>query len=331
MVKKIKKKIRCAIVGLGRIGSTLEFDRLREKPASHAGAIANHPECEIVAGCDINPEKRKAFYKQWGCKALFDDYRNMLAKFAIDILHIATPPNTHKEILKSALMNKIPVIICEKPLAAHIRDAREMVRLAEKSQSKILINHERRYAINYARLKKIIEDQRYGRLVSLNAKVFMGYTAKAKDVLLHDGTHMIDLLHYLKGNKLEVQFSMGNPLSRLNPLCVLLKLGEVPVCLEVGPGRDHIVFEVDASFEFGRVVVGNGVYVEYESKPSPYYEKMRSLRQKNIKLTKTEYFSRMFKEAVAIYKGIKENPTSSIKDAFLAMQVIEKIIRKSKC
>ncbi|MCX7678068.1 MAG: Gfo/Idh/MocA family oxidoreductase [Spirochaetes bacterium] len=324
-----KKKIRCAIVGLGRIGSTLEFDRLREKPASHAGAIARHPECELVGGCDINPAKREAFRTAWGCSKLYSDYGQMLKECEIDILHIATPPETHFDILKAALKHNVPVIVCEKPLAADLSDAQKMAKMAKLSNSKILVNHERRYALNYAHVKRIIQSQRYGRVVSLWAKVFMGYRAKAKDVLLHDGTHMIDLLHYLMERDLAVKFAMGDPLSNSYPLCALLKAGEVPVFLEVGPGRDHIVFEIDVSFEFGRIVVGNGIYEEFESDVSPFYENMRSLKRKKVIFKKTEYFSRMFDDAVAIFKGEKRIPTSSIDDGYRAMKVIDEIVRRA--
>ncbi|GHV88670.1 hypothetical protein AGMMS50267_10300 [Spirochaetia bacterium] len=39
------KKIPVAIIGLGRIASLLEDDRLREKPCTHAGAITANPDC----------------------------------------------------------------------------------------------------------------------------------------------------------------------------------------------------------------------------------------------------------------------------------------------
>lgn len=321
--------IRCAIIGLGRIGSTLEFDHLREKPASHAGAIAAHPECEIVAGCDSNPAKCNAFKKDWSCDSVYDAYERMLDECEIDILHIATPPETHCEILKCALLHNIPVIVCEKPLAADLSDAEKMARMAKKSSSRIIINHERRYALNYARAKRIIDSRQYGRAVSIIAKVCMGYRSKAADVLLDDGTHMVDLLRFLTGCKLKVQHVMGDPSSRNTPLASLIAAGDTVVLFEVGPGRDHIVFEVDISFETGRLRVGNGLYEEYESAESPYYERMKSLKRKDVSCGKTEYFKRMFDDAVAIFKGEKQKPDSSIEDGLEAMRVIDQIVKRS--
>ncbi len=323
---KSLQRIRCAIIGLGRIGSALEFDRFREKPASHAGAIMSHPDCDIVAGCDVDSEKRRAFRKAWNCNALYDDCARMLDECEIDILHIATPPDTHRAILECALGHTIPVIVCEKPLAATLTDAEEMAHMAEKSHSRIIINHERRYALNYAHVKKVIASQQYGRLVSIAAKVYMGYRSKAADALLDDGTHMIDLLRFLANEELLVHSVMGDAASTREPLCALMKAGAVPMLLETGPGRDHIVFEVDLSFERGRIVAGNGIYEEYESAESPYYEHMKSLRRKDISFVKTEYFKRMFDDAVALFKDEKTAPDSTLKDGLAAMRVIDCII-----
>jgi predicted dehydrogenase len=326
MTKEKKHRIRCAVVGLGRIGSTLEFDRLREKPASHAGAISAHPECRIVAGCDTDSKKRDAFSRAWRCASLYDDYANMLRECAIDILHIATPPETHHDILRAALEQAIPVIVCEKPLAATRVDGESMARMAKDAPSRIIINHERRYALNYARTKEVIDRGVYGKMVSIVAKVHMGYRAKAAEVLLDDGTHMVDLLRFLTGKNLNVHCAMGDPASKEVPLVAVMSPGGVPILLEVGPGRDHIVFEVDISFQHGRIVVGNGVYEEYESTESPFYEHMKSLKKKRIVFRKTEYFKRMFDEAVALYKGEKKVSSSTIEDGLEALRVIEEII-----
>ena len=115
---KIKKaKIRCAIVGLGRIGSTLEDDRLREKPCTHAGAIMQNDECALVGGCDVSSERRVSFSKRWGCRAVYSTVEKLIKHTKPDILHIATPPETHLEIVEQSVNSGVRLIICEKPLA----------------------------------------------------------------------------------------------------------------------------------------------------------------------------------------------------------------------
>ena len=65
------EKIGCAVVGLGRIGSLLEKDSLREKPCTHTGAIIHNPECLLLGGCDILKEPQECFKAQWNCNNVF--------------------------------------------------------------------------------------------------------------------------------------------------------------------------------------------------------------------------------------------------------------------
>ena len=59
-------KVRCAVIGLGRIGSTLEADALREKPCTHTGAIIANPDCLLIAGADIDADARRQYLQDWG-------------------------------------------------------------------------------------------------------------------------------------------------------------------------------------------------------------------------------------------------------------------------
>jgi predicted dehydrogenase len=120
-------KIRCAIAGLGRIGSELESDSKREKPATHAGVIHRHPETFIAAGCDPDSSKREHFRAQWGVNALYESLDDLLEQEKIDIVHIATPPETHLDLVRSAVQHGTQVIILEKPVASSLEEAEQIV------------------------------------------------------------------------------------------------------------------------------------------------------------------------------------------------------------
>jgi len=317
--------IRCAIAGLGRIGSTLEDDTKREKPASHAGAISEHPQCTIVAGCDRESEKCNDFSQRWNCKRTYVDFGDMLTENDIDILHIATPPETHKHFLTAAIAHNIPVIICEKPVADNLDDAIAMRKAAESSNSRVIINHERRYSLDYRHTRKLIRYGTYGSLLSITARVYMGKHRPVNKVLLEDGTHMLDCLYFLADRDIELTYVDGNFHSKNASVFAFMDAEGVPIILEVGSSRDHILFELDCSFERGRVRVGNGLYEEYESKPSPFYDDMLSLLPIDVSFTKTEYFRRMFAEAVELFKGNIDTVTSSLDDGIKVMKLIDEI------
>jgi predicted dehydrogenase len=88
-------KIPVAIVGLGRIASLLEDDTRREKPCTHAGAVAANSDCVLVAGCDIDGDRRRLFAERWNVP-VYADAAVMLREHKPGILVIATHPDSHE-------------------------------------------------------------------------------------------------------------------------------------------------------------------------------------------------------------------------------------------
>jgi predicted dehydrogenase len=319
-------KLRCAIVGLGRIGSLLEQDTLREKPATHAGVIAQNPDCMLVGGCDIDKKRQKLFSTTWQCKNVYSDVATMLGETKPDILHIATPVETHLDIVEKAVSSGIKVIICEKPLAENKHDASKIAKFHSSGIATIIVNHERRYSKDYLTVKDHINKGDFGILLSLSAKLYMGKNRKVNDILLDDGTHLIDIIHFLidtELGKLNVEKCY-----KKNQQClyIVADAGDIPVVIEVASGRDHVVFELDLSFSEGRIRVGNGTYEEYESGPSPYYEGMRSLLKNDIQRPfPTGYFANMMADAVGCVRDKHREPVSSAIDGYKAIAFIDSV------
>ncbi len=316
--------IRCALIGLGRIASILEDDAKREKPATHAGAIRAHGDCSIIAGCDISRTRMNTFAARWNCPSVYQDHRELLENHTVDILHIATPPETHLQILTDALSWNIPVIILEKPVAGSLEEAREAERRAGTSPSRVLINHERRYSLQYQRCKTVIRENTYGQLLGINTKLYMGRTRSFREMLIDDGTHMLDLIHYLTEGFFTVQNTFLSEES--GQLYASGVSGGTPVLYEAGRRRDHLVFELDLSFERGRINVGNGYYNEYSSQTSPFYEHYRSLLREEISFPYTRYFTEMFSDAVRCYRDQNARPVSSIGDGVSSLEAIYSIL-----
>ena len=81
--------MRCAVVGLGRIGSMLEDDTLREKPCTHAGAIAADSDCVLAGGCDLRWDRCVRFRDRWGCVDVYTEVEELLAAAKPDIIHLS--------------------------------------------------------------------------------------------------------------------------------------------------------------------------------------------------------------------------------------------------
>ena len=56
------KKYTAAVIGTGRIGFSLGFDKKREQPASHTVSLLENKRIKLIAGCDTNPENLAKFY-----------------------------------------------------------------------------------------------------------------------------------------------------------------------------------------------------------------------------------------------------------------------------
>jgi predicted dehydrogenase len=320
-------RARCAIIGLGRIGSSLEEDRLREKPASHAGAVAANRDCLLTAGCDLLAERREAFARRWGCRSLFTDARGLLERHSPEILILATPPETHLELALLAASARLPVLICEKPLAPSAGEARQIVESCRESGTALLVNHERRYSLDYRRARRRIAEGRFGELASLACRLHMGRGQAAADILWRDGTHLLDALRFLTGGEIEAAAAAGQAGSPGGMLQVLLRAAGLPAFLEVSGRLEPLVFELDLLFTRGRLRIGNGLYEEWASGPSPHYEGFRSLRRLRTKPPRrTGYFAGLLADAVAVLREPGRRPVSSGEDGLAAVEAIERIL-----
>jgi predicted dehydrogenase len=325
-------KISAAIAGLGRIASLLEEDSLREKPCTHAGAIAANPDCELVAGCDIDEERRRLFAQKWQVPA-YADAAEMLRVHKPQILAIATHPDSHYHYCRLAADFGVQTVICEKPLAGNINEARKIARLA-KNGPVIITNHERRYSEDYIRAKSVLDSEKLGWLLSARGVLYMGRTKRLLDVLWHDGTHLVDAIMFLTGMTLKHKKRLGAKLSANAGTAWLVtkeerrekREKEVPVVIEIGAGRDHLVFEIEFSCEKGRLRIGNGVFEVWESVPSPYAEKFRSLMQTDETFSgPTGYFANMVKDAVACAREPGRPPKSGAVDGLRVIEYLHSV------
>ena len=327
-------KVHCAVVGLGRIGSLLEDDRLREKPCTHAGAIVKNRECILVAGCDILKERRQLFSRRWRCPAVFAGVGEMLQATDPDIVHVATPAETHLEIIERILDHDhgysesrgVRLVVCEKPLAENSRDAGKIAAFHDSGRVKVLVNHERRYSKDYQAARDHIGKQTFGELLSVSSHLYMGEKAPAHEILLHDGTHLVDTLQFLLTSELEiVSVNRSEPHGR-ESLSICCRGGPVPVFMEVGAGRNYVLFEIDLSFSRGRIRIGNGLYECSSSRESHHYEDMNSLfRTEENRPRKTGYFANMLTDAVLSVRERDRTPLSSAREGYAVLSFIDRV------
>jgi predicted dehydrogenase len=140
------------------------------------------------------------------------DYHRLLERDDIDLVDVATPGNTHHEIAIAAL-EAGKHVLCEKPLANTVDEAREMLDAARRAGTinMVCFNYRRAPAVQLA--KSLIEEGRLGDIRHWRATYLQDFILNPdfpliwrfrKEVAgsgaLGDlGAHIVDLAHFLVG------------------------------------------------------------------------------------------------------------------------------------
>lgn len=142
--------VRIGIVGCGKISTV-----------GHAPELSRCPGAKIVALCDLVESKAKALRDQFAPDAsLFTDFDQFL-KFDLDAVTIATPNYLHCPMTLAALGSGRHVL-CEKPMAGSVADARKMVAAARKARRVLHINQSLRYTPVYATVAGLVHSGQIG-------------------------------------------------------------------------------------------------------------------------------------------------------------------------
>lgn len=201
------KKYKAAVIGCGKIGLFTEQDPKRIKPATHAGAFASNPRTDLVAVCDIDEEKLKIGRSLFPGVLTYDSCEKMFEEVKPDIVSIATHVDSHRPLVELAAEHHVKAIICEKPIAPDIEDAKAMIDTCVKFGSMLFVNHLRRFD---PLLRRAAWEVRQGKIGEIS-QVSCYYT----NGIMNTGTHLIDLLRMFLGECREVRAMENTPTSHL--------------------------------------------------------------------------------------------------------------------
>ncbi len=186
-----QKKYKATVIGCGRIGAEVGNYSKEVQPGTHAGVYQNHPKIELAALVDINPDKLKVAEEYFPNVPLFKSAKEMLEKINPDIVSIATPPNSHSELVRLAAQFKTKAIVCEKPISESLKEAVEMIKICRQSKSLLFINHQRRFDPLIRKWRDKIKSGLIGNVLQGSCYYYNG--------LFNNGTHIIDLLRFFLG------------------------------------------------------------------------------------------------------------------------------------
>lgn len=207
-------KIRFGIVGCGVIAPW------------HARAIHNIDEAELVACCDIIPERAQKLAADFGAARTYIDHRELLAADDIDAVCVCTPSGLHGLVtIDAAAAGKH--VMCEKPVEITLPKIDAMIKACREANVKLGVIFQRRTSALWQRVKAAVDSGCLGKIVLGDAylKYFRSqeyydsgdwrgtWELDGGGALMNQGVHIVDILRWVMG-PVESIFAHADHLAR---------------------------------------------------------------------------------------------------------------------
>ena len=216
-MKKLSNKIlRLGIIGCGGIAN-----------GKHMPAEKRNPRAEMVAFCDIIPERAQKAKEEYGTEdsAVYTDYKELLKDETIDAVLVLTHNQGHCRITVDALKAGKHVL-CEKPMATTYEEAVKMIEAAKKNNKVLTIGYQNRWRPDSMYMKQMAKDGEFGEVYYAEAiairrravptwGVFIDEEKQGGGPLIDIGTHALDLTLHMMDNY-EPAYCVGKTFHKLN-------------------------------------------------------------------------------------------------------------------
>lgn len=173
-----KSGLRAGVIGTGAFGR------------HHAGKYAGVDGVNLAAIADPSADARHAMEERFACET-HADWKDLLGK--VDLVSVCSPAVTHAPIVR-AFLNAGTHVLVEKPIATTLREADELIELAERKNLVLTVGHQERFVFARSGLLEMDETPlevscwRMGPWTGRGADV-----SAVLDLMIHD----IDLMHRL--------------------------------------------------------------------------------------------------------------------------------------
>jgi predicted dehydrogenase len=214
------------------------------------------PEVELVAVCDRHPENSARLASRHDIRKTYTDFHALLSDVECNVVDIATRPYSHRELVfLAARAGKN--ILCQKPFAPTLEEAREMIQACDEGKVRLMICENWRWFIWYQLIKQLLTEARIGDVCYFRMQLRNRFTIphqsqpaaitqdpqtylqKMERLLIYElAIHLLDVVRFLFGDPDSVYARTG----RMSPSV----RGEDFALLVLNFGRMHGV--IDASW-----------------------------------------------------------------------------------
>ena len=192
--------LRIGLLGAGRIGRV------------HAQAITAHPKSKLCAVSDAIADAAIALASEHGAEARSS--AEIIADTSIDAVLIATPTDTHSDLIEAATQAG-KAVLCEKPVDLDLERAISCQKTAATHGQPVMVGFNRRFDPNFVALKAAVTEGEIGACEMLSITSFdpapppVSYIKVSgglfRDMMIHD----FDMANYLMGDLPRVISAVG--------------------------------------------------------------------------------------------------------------------------
>jgi predicted dehydrogenase len=150
--------LKAAVIGTGVISK------------EHLSFLSQSSQAELVGVCDLSPASAQYAVQRYGAKASFTDYRQLLSETKPDVVHILTPPHTHKWLVKDCLEAGAHVF-CEKPLTPTYEEFQELWAIAQSCNRHLIEDHNYRFNEPILAIEQLVADGTLGEVQEVEVRM----------------------------------------------------------------------------------------------------------------------------------------------------------------
>ncbi|NMG07235.1 Gfo/Idh/MocA family oxidoreductase [Brasilonema sp. UFV-L1] len=151
-------KLKSAVIGTGAISK------------EHLSFLSKSERAHLASVCDLSKASARYAGRRFGADSTYTDYRQMLDDVKPDIVHILTPPHTHKRIAKDCLEAGVHVF-CEKPITPTYDEFKELWSFAQSHHRWLIENQNYCFNESILAIEKLVADGTLGEVQEVEVRI----------------------------------------------------------------------------------------------------------------------------------------------------------------
>lgn len=181
---------RVAVIGTGMMGR------------NHARVLHQLPDVELVGVADSDLDAACAVADAHGTRG-YRSLEELLKKEKPEAVTVAVPTESHYDAVLEAFAAGCHVLV-EKPIAATLAEADELVAAAKSARRVLAVGHIERYNPAVLELKRRLDDGQLGPVYQFDAQRLGPFPQRIRDVgvVIDLATHDLDLMRFLTGSEI---------------------------------------------------------------------------------------------------------------------------------